>query len=58
MKSRIAILCLAITGLSSCISTEYEPPVKLRDDNLDNLRPLAYVQSTCTQSVVLTHLSL
>ncbi len=28
-----------LAGLNSCISMEYEPPIKLRDDNLDNLAP-------------------
>lgn len=55
---RIGVFFFALgllAGLNSCISTDYEPPVKLRDDNLDNLVPYAYVQSTCVDCFVLTY---
>jgi len=54
MKSRIAILCLAIAGLSSCVSTEYQPPIKIRLSD-DGLAPFAFVQSTCAECFVLTN---
>lgn len=53
MKSRIATLCLAIAGLSSCVSTEYQPPIKIRLS--DDFVPYALVQSTCTECFVLTN---
>ena len=56
MKSRFALLCLAIAGLSSCVSTEYQPPIKLRIE-VDEFVPYAYVRSTCTESFVLAKLS-
>lgn len=56
MKSRFALLCLAIAGLSSCASTEYQPPVKLRIE-MDDFVPYAYVHSTCTESFVIAKLS-
>lgn len=56
MKSRIATLCLAIAGLSSCVSTEYQPPVKLRMSEGPSVI-FASVQSTCTESFVLTNLT-
>ena len=54
MKPRIATLCLAIAGLSSCVSTEYQPPIKLRISN--DFTHFAYVQSTCTEACVFTNL--
>jgi hypothetical protein len=56
MKSRFALLCLAIAGLSSCVSTKYQPPVKLRIET-DDFVPYAYVHSTCTESLVIAKLT-
>lgn len=56
MKSRFALLCLAIAGLSSCASTEYQPPIKLRIE-MDEFVPYAHVQSTFTESFVIAKLS-
>ena len=56
MKSRFALMCLAIAGLSSCVSTEYQPPVKLRI-SVDEFVPYARVQSTCTEAFVIAKLN-